>query len=149
MLEAQAGDVHLNLVFGIGESGNTTVNGSASAEVQLVCQKCLKQFGYPLGCRVALQIVTDESRLARQEDEIGIVDLDTIVHDDKLIAIVDLVEDDLILAVPMVPRHENECPATEYQLAPQAPLVREEEPTTYRPFADLAKTIEKQNEMES
>ncbi len=79
-------------------------------------------------------------------------DADGIVTPDKVMAVADLIEDELILTMPMIPRHEEgECPKTEYEqvgiVLPEVLEVKEvqESQTTYRPFAGLAETIDKQN----
>jgi len=107
----------------------------------------MQQFRREVSCDVALQIVSDESKLERLSE----VD-DAIVEPDKVISVAELVEDELILAMPMIPRHEEgQCLETDYeqqeivlQEVPEVPEVQETQ-TTYRPFADLAKTIDKQN----
>jgi uncharacterized protein len=110
----------------------------------------MQQFRRQVSCDVALQVVSDESKLERLSE----VD-DAIVAPDKVISVAELVEDELILAMPMIPRHEEgQCLETDYeqqeivlQEVPEVPEVQEvqEAQTTYRPFADLAKTIDKQN----
>jgi uncharacterized protein len=107
----------------------------------------MQQFRRQVSCDVALQVVSDESKLERLSE----VD-DAIVAPDKVISVAELVEDELILAMPMIPRHEEgQCLETDYeqqeivlQEVPEVPEVQEAQ-TTYRPFADLAKTIDKQN----
>jgi uncharacterized protein len=107
----------------------------------------MQQFRRQVSCDVALQVVSDESKLERLSE----VD-DAIVAPDKVISVAELVEDELILAMPMIPRHEEgQCLETDYEqqeiVLQEVPEVQEvqEAQTTYRPFADLAKTIDKQN----
>jgi len=153
MLVVSEGDVYLRLEFSKGDFGSTRVNGSAATEVCLICQNCMQQFRRQVSCDVALQVVSDESKLERLSE----VD-DAIVAPDKVISVAELVEDELILlilAMPMIPRHEEgQCLETDYeqqeivlQEVPEVQEVQEvqETQTTYRPFADLAKTIDKQN----
>jgi|TARA_B110000263_G_scaffold18946_1_gene15080 uncharacterized protein len=107
----------------------------------------MQQFRRQVSCDVALQVVSDESKLERLSEAD-----DAIVEPDKVISVAELVEDELILAMPMIPRHEEgQCLETDYeqqeivlQEVQEVPEVQETQ-TTYRPFADLAKTIDKQN----
>jgi uncharacterized protein len=100
----------------------------------------MQQFWRKISCDVALQIVSDESKLERlSENE------DAIVAPDKVISVAELIEDELILAMPMIPRHEDgQCPETDYEREVVVLQEVQEVQTTYRPFADLAKTIDKQ-----
>jgi uncharacterized protein len=143
MLVVTEGDIYLRLEFGKGELGSTKVNGLVSTEVCTICQNCMQQFWRKISCDVALQIISDESKLERLDEN-----EDAIVAPDKVISVAELIEDELILAMPMIPRHEEgQCPESDYSqdmtVLHEIREVREVQ-TTYRPFADLAKTIDKQ-----
>ena len=141
MLVVREGEVYLRLEFSKGELGSTMVNGSAAAEVCLICQNCMQQYRQQVTCELALRVVSDESKLERLPE----ID-DAIVAPDKVISVAELVEDELILAMPMIPRHEEgQCPDTDYEQEEIVLPEVQEKQTTYRPFADLAKTIDKQN----
>jgi uncharacterized protein len=147
MLVVSEGEVYLRLEFSKGDFGSTRVNGTAATEVCIICQNCMQQFRRSVSCDVALLVVSDESKLERLPEAD-----DAIVAADKVISVAELVEDELILAMPMIPRHEEgQCPETDYAQEEivlqetQEEQEVEEVQTTYRPFADLAKTIDKQN----
>ena len=147
MLVVREGDVYLRLEFSGGDFGSTRVNGSAATEVCLVCQNCMKQFRRQVSCDIALQVVSDESKLERLSEGD-----DAVVAPDKIISIAELVEDELILAMPMISRHEEgQCLETDYEQQGivlqevQETQETQETQTTYRPFADLAKTMDKWN----
>jgi len=141
MLVVSEGDVYLRLEFSEGDFGSTSVNGSAATVVCLICENCMQQFRRQVSCDVALQVVSDESKLERLL-EVG----DAIVAPDKVISVAELVEDELILAMPMIPRHEEgQCPETDYEQEEIVLPKVQEKQNTYRPFADLAKTMDKQN----
>jgi uncharacterized protein len=151
ILSDTVGEVRVKLEFRQSDFRGTHVIGESTANVALICQNCLKQFIYELECEVSTAIVSDEALI----DEVEQVD-DFIVVKDKLVAVIDLVEDQLILAVPMIARHPEDCPENEFL---QHDLLSEgsvevvedenEENETYRPFADLAKAIDKHNKPES
>lgn len=100
---------------------------TASAAVPLQCQRCLQALTETLA-------VDRRIRFVRGEDEAARLDEDS---DDDVLALGprldlhDLVEDELILALPLVPRHD-ECPDP-------LPLPAPEEPTgdEPHPFAAL------------
>jgi uncharacterized protein len=141
MLLVREGDVYLRLEFSKGEYGSTEVKGSAATEVSLICQSCMEQFRQQLTCELALRLVSDESKLEHLSE-----DDDAIVVPDKVVSVAELVEDELILAMPMIPRHEEgQCPGTDYEQEEIVQPVVKQENTTHRPFADLAKTMDNQN----
>ncbi len=146
MLVDHAGEVILRLEFNRGEDGRTVVSGHVESEVRLECQTCLQPVTQKLSSDLSVIVVKDEAEL-EQLDELQ----DGVVNDDKLIPIAALVEDELILTVPMIPRHENgECPDSEYAVSENLAADNVDEPaTTHRPFAGLADAIGKQNKPES
>ena len=101
----------------------------ASARLALQCQRCLQPVEASLK-------VDRRIRFVRGEEEAATLDADI---DDDVLALTrsldlrDLIEDELLLALPLVPRHEQ-CPAP--LQAPVAELPEEEERP--HPFAVLA-----------
>lgn len=77
----------------------------AHAMLPWVCQRCLQPVVLPVEFERTIRFVADESLAA---------ELDADMDDDVLVTsrsfdLLDLVEDELIMASPLVPRHE-ECP---------------------------------------
>jgi uncharacterized protein len=108
----------------------------------------MQRFWKKISSDVALQIVAEEGALRHlSENE------DAMVAPGNVILVVDLIEDELILAMPMIPRHEEgQCPETDCEpkaISSQEGRDVQEVPTTYRPFADLAKAIDKQKKLQS
>jgi len=104
---------------------------SAQAQVSLTCQRCLKPVREDLE-------VSRWFRFVRDEDQAAELDMDS--EDDVLslprhLDLRELVEDELLLELPVVPRHE-ECP----EPLPHANIDEEEAPSQERPnpFAALA-----------
>lgn len=78
---------------------------SAHAELPWVCQRCLQPVVLPVEFERTLRFVADEALAA---------ELDADMDEDVLVVnrgfdLLELVEDELIMASPLVPRHE-ECP---------------------------------------
>jgi uncharacterized protein len=109
----------------------------ASMQVPLTCQRCLERLWQPLTVDRLLRFVPTEAQ-AEALDEVS-EDEDVLVLPRKL-NLPELVEDELILALPIVPRHET-CPTD--LLAHQDPVPDEVESSaesadTPHPFAALA-----------
>jgi uncharacterized protein len=131
MLESGDGDVHLKLAFSKGDRDRTHVTGVVTARVELICQNCMTQYGQEIGSEVKMDIFPSEERLlaALEAEDSTEQTSDGLVCSGKVIKIVDLVEDELILSVPMIPRHDDkDCPENEYNVAAdpvKAPVVEE------------------------
>src|SRR5690606_35843304 len=93
---------------------------SVKAEPTLECQRCLKPFQWPVEAENRLQVVKSEAAL---EDE-GVVDSDSddlierIVGSQRL-DVLALVEDEIILSLPYVPKHDV-CPSLPDALAQES-----------------------------
>ncbi|MDE2122033.1 MAG: DUF177 domain-containing protein [Betaproteobacteria bacterium] len=98
-------------------------------ELPMLCQRCLQTSWHRLDDAVTLRLVDQEPELDGEElesDEEAFCALHPV-------DVAELVEDQLILALPLVPMHEN-CP----QQLPARAGPRELEPAPASPFAVLA-----------
>ncbi len=111
-----------------GGEYETWLHLSAETALALQCQRCLGPVQVPLAMQPRFRFVHGEDAAAA---------LDAVSDDDVLamsraLDLRELVEDELLLAMPLVPLHEN-CPAP-LPLAPEEPDAGERE----NPFAALA-----------
>ncbi len=108
MIGAVVGAVDVELQFGIEGGGVRTLEGTVQAQVDLVCQRCLTPLAHRVKTDVAVGMVADDDQSPKlpQRLEPWLVDADAA----DLYA---LVEDELLLALPMVALHPlAECPGT-------------------------------------
>jgi uncharacterized protein len=83
------------------------IRGHISARVRVACQRCLEPMTLMLEAEPSLLIVKAEERqeLLAQDTELVVAG--------KAVSLSELVEDELLLAMPMIPMHElSECPAS-------------------------------------
>lgn len=78
----------------------------AQAEVWLSCQRCLQPFAQPIEVERRLRFVRDEAQAEALDAELD----DDVLALTRSLDLRELVEDELLLALPLVPRHER-CPA--------------------------------------
>jgi uncharacterized protein len=97
------GDVEFALHFDIDEGGAPRVGGSASTTLRLQCQRCMKEMEYPITLNVRLGIVPSREAAANLPDN-----YDPLVVSGDEISIASILEDELILAMPIVAMHEIE-----------------------------------------
>ncbi|HSW16002.1 MAG TPA: YceD family protein [Ramlibacter sp.] len=104
----------------------------AEATVSLVCQRCLTPVEQAVSVDRSFRFVADEATAEALDDE----------SDEDLLALsrtfdlIDLVEDELLMEMPVVPRHDA-CPV-DVPFTAQDPEFAEEEPSA-NPFAILGK----------
>ncbi len=114
--EGESGDgvVRVRLEFHVDDQGRTCVSGEMDGSVRLTCQRCLGPVEVQLHCTLACAVVVDDAAAANLPRS-----YEPLVLADERIALIDLLEDDLILCMPAQPRHpEGECAAP--GLAPAA-----------------------------
>ncbi|MDE2082621.1 MAG: DUF177 domain-containing protein [Burkholderiales bacterium] len=78
----------------------------AQAEVSLQCQRCLNPMPQRIEVSRRFRFVPSEQQ-AEREDEL---DEDDVLALPPRLDLMALLEDELILALPLVPRHEGACP---------------------------------------
>lgn len=102
---------------------------AAQARMHLECQRCLQPVEVPLTAQRSFRFVQDEATAA----EIDADSEDDVLVLTRALDLCGLIEDELILALPLVPRHD-ECPR------PLAVPASADEPLQERPnpFAALA-----------
>ncbi len=104
----KSGGVHWLLQGGSDKLGNSKLVLSISGVVQLMCQRCLTSFAFE---------VVSESTLIFAKDEDSIEEIEALLADDaidviagsKAANVAELIEDEVLLAIPLSPKHEV-CP---------------------------------------
>jgi uncharacterized protein len=88
-----------------GAPPQTWLHLEATARISLVCQRCLAPVETPLHAKRSFLFVADEETAARLDADAE----DDVLTMTRALDVRDLVEDELLLALPLVPRHEV-CP---------------------------------------
>lgn len=104
MLAEVAGVVVYRLNGRMGRQGKHQLVLEVVGEIPLVCQRCLGRFDHPLSIVSTLELVADEADLS--QDELEDDSRDFLVAQKEL-DVAALIEDEIILALPVAPRHED------------------------------------------
>ncbi len=129
LLAADGGEVEVELSFARAPQGGHVAEGTVRGRLRLVCQRCLQPVTVEVDIPVRLAFVHHEAEMAGLGPEYE----PCLVGEDAL-RLADMVEDELLLALPQVPMHPPEaCPAARVA-APET----EPEPEREHPFAALA-----------
>jgi uncharacterized protein len=126
-----AGDVAGRAHF-MRERGFAVAELSLSGSATLECQRCLQPLQLPLQTRVRIALVDSEEKAARVPE-----DLEAVLASGGRISIGELVTEELLLSLPIVPLHSGarQCGVSA--------ATGEEGAETHRPFAQLADLLKR------
>ncbi len=121
------------------DAGHRVADLEMEGEAKLVCQRCLAPMTWPLASETRVAILANE----READSVP-QELETLHAPDDRIRVADLVEEELLLTLPLVPLHESaeeckavqdEVPAPDEEAAPA--------PETQKPFERLGELLKR------
>jgi uncharacterized protein len=124
------GVVDYQLRFGRDANRRALVWLDVRARLSLSCQRCLGVLEFPVDAQTTLVLVQGLDEAAGLPD-----DYDPLLPSEPLLRPMQLIEDELLLAIPTIPRHDaQDCLDLEAVLPPPEP---EPEPKAANPFAEL------------
>ncbi|HXD83686.1 MAG TPA: YceD family protein [Rudaea sp.] len=127
-LAATDGAVDFDLEFGKDDLGVAHLRVRADATLPLTCQRTLEVFRLPVHVDARLGLITKEADEAALPGE-----YEPLLTTDGHLHLADVVEDELILALPVIPVK----PGAEYQEPAIAGAVQDDAEETKNPFAVL------------
>ncbi|MBT7308058.1 MAG: hypothetical protein HN842_07560 [Gammaproteobacteria bacterium] len=110
MLVNDQGEVTVTLHFSRDELDIPTLSGTLSATVALGCQRCMKPMEVNIESSIHMALIRseDEERTLPESYE-------PLLVDEKAFSLLTFIEDELILAIPVVANHpESHCSATQF-----------------------------------
>ena len=133
MVNNPEGAAEVALDFSVDGQGVHYVRGRVCAELVLTCQRCLEPMKFPVAVEICLGIVASEEEAKRLPEQ-----YDPLVARGEQLLIAEVVEDEILLALPAIPRHDPaECTAMENAEKWQSGAV-ETAKVSANPFAVLA-----------
>lgn len=127
VLHDDAGDITAKLEFG-HSVGFACLKGLVTAKLQVECQRCLKPMETEVTGRFKFALLSSE-----EEFELLPEEFEPYLLEGDEQSIIDLIEDELLLALPMVLVHENAC--SDF-MNKQAKIIKAEKEASH-PFAAL------------
>lgn len=132
LLTSVEGEAAFTLEFDRDEEKRLRIRGEVTASLAVLCQRCMKEMQLPVATSFCLSPVSGPVEAEGLPEE-----YEPLMLEDALLHPMDLIEDELILAIPPAPRHaEAEC-VVKMEDYRQEPLV-EPEVAEDNPFAVLA-----------
>lgn len=90
-------------------AGHPALHVDLHAELTLICQRCLEPMDVSIDSQRELVLSADADPFVPDEDEDDDTDVIPVAEAGDL---EDLLEQELVLTLPMVPHHAGECPAS-------------------------------------
>jgi uncharacterized protein len=121
--------------------GHAVADLEVSAQPEVVCQRCMQPMRWPVKVQSRVALVTDYDAADRVPEglEVFLVEADSV-------SVRDLVDEEIMLAMPHVPRHEenSECARRKVRL-PGQPEEPEDAPDSQvqKPFAQLGELLKR------
>lgn len=104
MLYSVEGSVAVELVFG-REGRLAKIEGRIEAVLELQCQNCLQAITWPVSSAIKLGIVTSLEQADRLPEDYEPL----LVVEEQKMPLKDIIEDELLLALPAFPKHQHVC----------------------------------------
>lgn len=102
VLAARTGHISVEMALRIDEHQVRSLTGKLNGNLKLVCQRCLGKIEFPLNLRFQLGIVRSETEAEELPEG-----YEVLLADGNPIALSRIVEDEIILALPIIPKHED------------------------------------------
>ncbi len=128
-----AGALDWQLQGSINEFGHACLDVQVRGQLTLICQRCLTPYVLDLDSDSRLVLVKDEETADEVEELLDDDSIDVVVGS-KAFNIIDLIEDEALLAIPQSPKH-TVCP--DQTLVASAAVIDDEAGKTDSPFAKL------------
>ncbi len=136
-LHAVSGEAEFDLVFLRDEQRRPRISGHVRATLSLQCQRCLDELVLPVDAELNLAVIEVAAEAERLPEEVEPVQVE-----EGMLRLLDIVEDELILAIPQVPMHgPSECDVERAESAPEpvpADPRHDESDQKENPFSVLA-----------
>jgi len=133
LLLDDAGSVELRLSF-IKDGRLATIKGTVNATLVLSCQNCLEAIEVFVEAELLLAVVRSVDEVNRLPER-----YDPLYMKENIITLNDMIEEELLLAVPAFPKHSYECFQSQKFTDDDNTLEQAEKSASDNPFAILSK----------
>ena len=96
--------ININLSFYLDNDKTPCIDGIIALDIVLICQRCLEELNISLKVRFNLAFVRNE----KQGEELD-SNYEIYVIEEEELATHDLISDEILLSIPMVPTHDYDC----------------------------------------
>ena len=105
-LHDTSGTVHVKMNFDIDKVlGTPHMKGEFTTSLSLICERCSEPMQYEVKTRCSLAIVNSEIKVDGMAEQYE----PWVIDSDDPVMLSSIVEDELILAIPLIPKHDHSC----------------------------------------
>lgn len=97
------GTVQLDLRLGRDMERFYYIQGRVEANLHLQCQRCMQKMNFPIDIMVSLSPVSTLEAAKNLPDR-----YEPLLVEEEKIELLSIIEDELLISLPMVPKHESE-----------------------------------------
>ncbi len=108
--KGQQGEVSYQLAFSWDEFRRPRAVGRIQAGLSLQCQRCMEIFSYPVDSRIDVTVIEVDDEAERLDES-----TDPLISESGRISLMQLLEEELLLAIPQIPRHSDEACAIRWE----------------------------------
>lgn len=101
LTSSDKGEVSVELEFTVTDTGLPTIIGKIAGSVPLQCQRCMHTFEFVIDSRLDVVLLNSDAEAERLQDS-----HDTWLVENDRIFLQDFIEDELLLTLPVVAKHE-------------------------------------------
>lgn len=102
------GTIRWSLQGGANQLGHPLLSLSVAGSVRLMCQRCLAPFEFAIDSHSEMVLAKDDATADHIESTLDDDEIEVIVASHQF-NVTDLIEDEVLLALPVSPKHET-CP---------------------------------------
>ncbi len=143
LLASAGGEASFEICFYFDQQRNAIIKVAVNTDLILLCQRSLAPYTETVQRTSLLAVIRDISEQHMMPANYELIVQETGVHETGKLALLELIEDELLLALPQIPKN----PAVdEIELSTDGevrPLSDDKEERLQRPFAGLAGMLEK------
>jgi len=97
------GEVYIDVEFSVDINQVVILAGQIKADTKLICQRCMGEMELPIALDFQLAFVRSEAEMERLPEG-----YEATLIDNKSMMLSDIIEDEILLALPAIPKHQNE-----------------------------------------
>jgi len=132
LLCSDSGEVEVDLQFSCDQQRYRVISGSASASVEMTCQRCLDPVGVELSATFNLAVALTEEHVKQMPRC-----YDALLLEEEEVELLPMVEEELILNLPIVAYHDDCSVQTSFGDADTAEEEVEDKPNPFSVLAQL------------
>jgi len=131
-IDDDQGVVEVQLQFDMDETGTPFMVGHIKTQLPLVCERCMQSMMHHVDTDLSVGLIRHE----RQAEHLAEQYEPWLIDSDAPVELSAVVEDELLLAIPIVPKHEHACLPREMWQSGEENIGEEDKPES--PFAVLS-----------